>query len=162
MGVWDDINGGADRKIPVNKKRKSKQRKIEKKISYEVAEFLVKKYPTVEFRFDIAADIRLTVGQSAISKEKLRHKRGYHDLTILEARGGYFGLLIELKKEVSDVYRLDGKLKKSFDKNTGTDHNVEQSEHLASMRSKGYWAGYGFGLEHTLQIIDEYMNMPPT
>lgn len=161
MSIWEDIQGGSDRKVPTTRRR-TKNKNLEKKLSWKIAEYLAYQYPELEFRFDIAADMKLTIGQSTISKEKLRHQRGYHDLTILEARGGYFGLLIELKKDRSEVYRQDGKLKKRYNKVTGSDHNIEQYKHLEKMRGKGYWADYGFGFDHTKGIIDGYMANKPT
>jgi hypothetical protein len=161
MAVWDDIHGGSDRVNP-SRKVVGKQKKLEKKLSYRVAEHLAVFYPDVEFRFDVAADMKLTKGQAVICKQKLRHNRGYQDLTILEARGGYFGLLIELKKDKSEVFCKDGRIKKKYDKKTDSDRNLEQFNHLSKMRSKGYFATYGFGFEDTERIISEYMAKPYT
>lgn len=141
------------------KARPKKQKNEEEKLSFLIAAYLELQYPKVVFRFDVGADVRLTPNQASKIKNKLKHKRGYHDLTILEARGGYNGLLIELKKAVSEVYKLDGGLRKAWNKDTQSDHNLEQFIHLGNMRDKGYWADYGFGFEHTKDIIDNYMKM---
>lgn len=136
-----------------------KQKQLEKKLSYQIATFLKLQYPKVEFRFDIAADLKLTIGQASIVKNKLKHKRGYHDLTILEPKGEYHGLLLELKKDKSEVFRQDGKLKRKVDKKTGKCHNQEQSEHLEKMRKKGYFADYGFGFLDTVKKVKNYMEL---
>lgn len=162
MSIWEDIQGGSDRNYPKKVRKSRKTAKKERKISYDVADYLFNNYPDVEYRFDVAADVKLTIGQATIVSQKLRHKRGFHDLTILEPRGGYFGLLIELKKDRSEVFRKDGKLKKKWNNKTQSDHNEEQMAHLRKMRDKGYYACYGWGLDHTIGIIDEYMKLPLT
>lgn len=134
-------------------------RKQEKKLSYQIATYLKLQYPKVEFRFDIAADIKLTIGQATIVKNKLLHKRGYHDLTILEAKGEYHGLLLELKKDKEEVYTKKGELKRRFNKKTNSCHNQEQTNHLIKMRDKGYYAEYGFGFTDTISKIDNYMTL---
>ena len=133
------------------------KRKSEKKLSYQIATYLKLQYPDVVFRFDIAADLKLTIGQATIVKNKLLHERGYHDLTIMEPKRGYHALLIELKKDESEVFRKDGKLKKRINSKTGKCHNQEQYNHLLKMNGKGYLAYYGFGFDHTIKIIDEYL-----
>lgn len=138
-------------------KKKKARKKEETKLSHTIAEWLNLQYPNVTFRFDVGADIRLSIGQAKIVKDKLKHKRGYHDLTILEPRGGYFGLFLELKKDRSEVYTLKGTLAKKWCAKTQSDHNVEQRDHLVNMSTKGYLAGYGFGLEDTMEKINNYM-----
>ncbi len=143
-----------------NSTRQKKKSKEEAKLSYQIAAYLNIQYPDVVFRFDIAADIKLTMGQASIVKSKLKHRRGYHDLTILEPKGGYNGLLIELKKSRDEVY-LKGcnTLRKKWNSKTQSDHNVEQSEHLSRMGRKGYLAEYGFGFLGTKNLIDNYMKL---
>lgn len=132
--------------------------KKEQKLSYMIASYLTLQYPDVVYRFDIAADLKLTIGQSKVVKNNLRHKRGYQDLTILEPKGNYHGLLIELKKDKSEVYTLKGTLKRRWNKKTKSCHNKEQFSHLEKMRNKGYFAEYGFGFEETKKLIDNYLN----
>jgi hypothetical protein len=131
----------------------------EKELSYQIAAFLEFQYPKVVFRFDVAADLYLTQRQASIVKNKLKHKRGYHDLTILEPKGKYHGLLLELKKNKAEVFRQDGELKKKTNKKTGKCHNQEQKQHLDNMRKKGYFADYGFGFVDTVKKIKTYMDL---
>jgi hypothetical protein len=51
----------------------------------QIARYLQQQYPDVIYRFDIAADLKLTPGQAAKHK-RLHPKRGYPDLFI--ARSG--------------------------------------------------------------------------
>lgn len=134
-------------------------KKQEKRLSYSIAKYLKLKYPNIVFRFDIGADLKLTIGQANIVKNKLFHKRGYHDLTILEPRSEYHGLLIELKKNKSEVYLKNGEVRRRYNKKTNSCHNQEQLNHLKLMRSKGYFADYGFGLKDTIEKIEKYMSL---
>lgn len=50
----------------------------------QIARYLQQQYPNVIYRFDIAADLKLTPGQAAKHK-RLHPERGYPDLFIAES-----------------------------------------------------------------------------
>ena len=92
----------------------------------QIARYLQLQYPNVIYRFDIAADLKLTPGQAAKHK-RLHPERGYPDLFIAESSeninckdwnsivrewGFYFGLYLEIKTESNSPYKKDGTLKK--------------------------------------------------
>jgi len=52
-------------------------KKDEQKLSENIAKYLSTQYKDIIFRFDIGADIRLSIGQASRVKNKLLHKRGY-------------------------------------------------------------------------------------
>jgi len=52
-------------------------KKDEQKLSENIAKFLRTQYKDIIFRFDIGADIKLTIGQATRVKNKLLHDRGY-------------------------------------------------------------------------------------
>lgn len=131
-----------------------------------IARYLQQQYPGVIYRFDIGADIKLTMGQAAKHK-RLHPTRGYPDLFIAEPKnikvktaldGGYSlvktktlgGLYLEIKTESNLPYKKDGTLKK--DK-----HIEEQAEMLEKLRARGYRAEFGVGIEECKKIIDEYL-----
>ena len=122
----------------------------EKQLAYVLAEYLSLQYPFVIYRFDVGADIRLTIGQATTIKDKLRHKRGFPDLMIFEARHGFHGLFIELKKDRDEVYKKDGGMRESK-------HIREQWEMLKKLRLKGYSAVFGCGFEDCRKSIDWYL-----
>lgn len=130
----------------------------------QIARYLQQQYPGVIYRFDLAADIKLTPGQAA-KHHRLHPERGYPDLLIAESSeninnkdwngvvrewGFYFGLYIEIKTESNSPYKKDGTLKK--DK-----HLEEQAKMLERLRARGYKAEFGVGIEECKKIIDEYL-----
>lgn len=130
----------------------------------QIAQYLQLQYPNVIYRFDLAADIKLTPGQAA-KHHRLHPKRGYPDLLIAESSeninskdwngivrewGFYFGLYLEIKTESNSPYKKDGTLKKD-------QHLEEQARMLEKLRARGYKAEFGVGFEGCKKIIDEYL-----
>ena len=146
----------------------------------QIARYLQLQYPDVIYRFDIAADLKLTMGQAAKHK-KLHPERGYPDLFIAKPKdvkiitkleGGYNyveiktlgGLYIEIKKDGTKLKRdkdakklLKGeaKLRKAGD--WWDKHTEEQAKKLEKLRARGYKAEFGVGFDECQQIIDEYL-----
>nr|DAO27420.1 MAG TPA: Nuclease [Bacteriophage sp.] len=130
----------------------------------QIARYLQLQYPNIIYRFDIAADLKLTPGQAAKHK-RLHPERGYPDLYIAESSeninskdwngivrewGFYFGLYLEIKTESNSPYKKDGTLKKD-------QHLDEQARMLEKLRARGYKAEFGVGFEGCKKIIDEYL-----
>ena len=132
-------------------KRKKPAQK-EKKLSHMVAEFLARQYPNVIFRFDVAADMKMTMYQASQIKNKLLHKRGYPDLFIAKAKGKHHGLYIELKKDRSEVFKKDGSYKKN-------EHIEQQVKMHKILRDEGYKVEWGLGFDDTIKKIRDYMNI---
>lgn len=131
----------------------------------QIARYLQLQYPNVIYRFDIAADLKLTPGQAAKHK-RLHPTRGYPDLFIAEPKfkpipeHGYprsiewesqdwHGLYLEIKKDGEKLIKKDGSWR--------TPHIAEQAEMLERLRQAGYKAEFGVGFEACKQIIDEYL-----
>lgn len=131
----------------------------------QIARYLQLQYPDVIYRFDIAADLKLTMGQAAKHK-KLHPERGYPDLFIAKPKdvkiitkldGGYNyveiktmgGLYIEIKKDGEKLTKKDGSWR--------TPHIAEQAEALEKLRARGYKAEFGVGFSECKQIIDKYL-----
>lgn len=125
----------------------------------QIARYLQLQYPDVIYRFDIAADLKLTPGQASKHK-RLHPTRGYPDLFIAESStniwnspvrewGLYFGLYIEIKKDGEKLTKKDGSWR--------TPHIAEQAEMLERLRQAGYKAEFGVGIEECKKIIDEYL-----
>ena len=139
----------------------------------QIARYLQLQYPDVIYRFDIAADLKLTKGQAAKHK-RLHPKRGYPDLFIAHHgevifgpcndRILVYGLYLEIKKDgtklkrdkdVKKILKGETKIRKKGD--WWDKHIEEQAEMLERLRQSGYRAEFGVGLEECKQIIDEYL-----
>lgn len=126
----------------------------------QIARYLQLQYPNIIYRFDIAADLKLTPGQAAKHK-RLHPERGYPDLFIAESStniwdstvrewGLHFGLYIEIKKDGEKLTKKDGSWR--------TPHIAEQAEMLEKLRQAGYKAEFGIGFEGCKLIIDDYLH----
>ncbi|WP_352338244.1 VRR-NUC domain-containing protein [Psychrobacter sp. 16-MNA-CIBAN-0192] len=71
--------------------------------------------------------------------KKMGVKKGYPDLILDIAKGGYHGLRIELKKV------------------KGSRTTPEQLERLDMLNAEGYYAIIAKGFDHAIQIITDYM-----
>ena len=143
----------------------------------QIARYLQLQYPDVIYRFDIAADLKLTPGQAAKHK-RLHPTRGYPDLSISEPKivkpqcraltdgerrklekgmefisvkilQNYHGLYLEIKKDGEKLTKKDGSWR--------TPHIAEQAEMLEKLRQAGYKAEFGVGFSECKQIIDDYL-----
>lgn len=114
-----------------------------------LADYLRYNYKSIIWRFDLAADLKLTIGQARKHK-RLQQHRGYPDLFIAEPRGEYHGAYIELKKAGTRIYKKDGTL-------VADQHIREQAEMLQRLRQRGYKAEFACGFDEAKKIIDEYL-----
>ena len=134
----------------------------EHQLYVRIARYLQENYPGVVYRFDIAADLKLTKGQAA--KFKVLHpERGYPDLFIAKPKDGtinmdtagnpnyYAGLYLELKAEGNSPFKKDGTLKKD-------QHLEEQQAMLERLRYHGYKAMFATGFDEAKEIIDDYLH----
>lgn len=65
----------------------------------------------------------------------------------------YAGLMIELKREGTRIYKKNGEL-------VSNEHIQEQAEMLNELRERGYAARFAVGFDQAKQIIDEYLGGP--
>ena len=117
-----------------------------------VCRYIKLQYPNVMFNSDMSG-FRLTQGQ-AIRAKKMRSTNGYPDLVIYEARGGYFGMFIELKDEGVRTFTRDGR--------PATKHIGKQVETIDALSSRGYYGIIASGWDIVKNIIDYYMELEPT
>lgn len=126
------------------------KQQLEYNLQKQICQYLRLQYPNILFFSDTVAQVRLTMPQAV--RNKAIQKEGFKmpDLVILEPKGNYAGLLIELKKE-SPLLK-NGKL--SSDK-----HIQGQFKSINDLKSKGYFACFGWDFDGIKTIIDEYMNL---
>lgn len=123
--------------------------KPEAELRRMLARWLQYQYPNVIYRFDLAADLKLTMGQARKHKE-LHPKRGYPDLFIAEPRGKYCGMYVELKAEGKSPYKRNGELKSD-------EHLKEQEVMLNKLNSRGYFAKFATGFNEAKGLIESYL-----
>jgi hypothetical protein len=120
----------------------------EKNLQLAVCNYIKLQYPEAIFMTDVAAGMRLSVGQ-AVMASRMRSSRGLPDLFIAAARNGKHGLFVELKRAGIKIYKKDGK---TF----ADQHLYEQALLLERLRSYGYEAEFAIGFDEAQKIIDKY------
>ena len=125
------------------------KRQIEHKIAKDLSKWLQDEHKNLIWRFDLAADLKLTIGQAKKNKELNPHKK-YPDFFLCEPTKGYAGLYLELKKDRFEVFNKNGEMKKS-------EHIQGQRIMRDTLRLKGYKAEFALGLEDAKRIITEYI-----
>lgn len=131
---------------------------LEHELYIMIADYLRLQYPDVIYRFDLAADLKLSIGQARKHK-RLQRFRGFPDLFIARAKlvqtkdglpAVTHGLFIELKREGTKILRKDGRL-------VSDAHIREQAKMLQALEREGYRAQFAVGFEQAKQIIDDYI-----
>lgn len=117
-------------------------------IHKNVCDFLRFKYPKVLFNSDMSG-LNLSIAQAGQAK-MLRSDRGYPDLVIYEAKNGFHGLFIELKKEGTKLFKKNGEM-------VSDKHIQEQARMIRALRIKGYKAGFAVGIDAAIEMIDNYL-----
>ena len=122
----------------------------EKQIHIQVCRYLDLQYPKVIYTSD-SSGVRVSIGMAKALKA-IRCK-GYKipDLIIMHPNRLYHGLIIEIKKDLSQILKKSGHFKN--DK-----HVQEQLKSLEELKRLGYAAIFGCGFDHCKSVIDEYFN----
>ncbi len=115
-----------------------------------ICDYIKMQYPDVIFTSD-ASGIRLTIG-NAKKMLALKAKCKIPDLLILEPKGGFHGLILEIKKEGAKVFKKDGTL-------YSNKHLEAQDKTLFNLIVKGYMADFAIGFDHAKEVIDNYMKL---
>jgi hypothetical protein len=118
----------------------------------QVCEYLRTAFPATLFLTDTIAAVKLTIPQAARNKKVQKQGFKCPDLIILEPRGKYHGLFIELKTETP--YKLNGEIKASKD-----DHLKLQAETIERLNELGFFAKFCWNFDHAKTTIDNYMKI---
>lgn len=123
----------------------------EYELQKQICKYLELQYRDVVFLSDTVANCKLTMVQAV--RNKAIQKDGFKtpDLLILEPRGDYHGLFIELK--VKSPFKKCGKVLLS------NEHLEGQQKSITHLLNKGYYACFSVGLDETKKIIDDYMKL---
>ncbi len=120
----------------------------ETNLHIRIAYYIKHNYPDVIFTSE-SSGIKLTIGQ-AVTLKKMRSGRALPDLMLFEARRGYGGMFLEIKREGTAIYKRNGEIKR--DK-----HLQEQEEVLSRLTDKGYFAKFVVGYDNAVALIDYYL-----
>lgn len=123
---------------------------MEKHVQQAVINYLKLQYPSVLFRSDTGAGMKLTIGQAKAQKS-IQNGMAWPDIFIAEPRGGWHGLFIELKDEGVKLFKNGGG---AF----ASEHMKDQYKCLGNLNYKGYMALFAVGFDEAKSIIDEYLN----
>jgi hypothetical protein len=127
-----------------------KKQKQEESVHVAIAAYLRLQYPNVLFTSE-SSGIRVPM-HLAVMMKKQRSTHKQPDMIILQPKGIYHGLILEIKKDRSEVFLKDGSMSKSK-------HIQEQNETLEILRKIGYCAEFACGFDHAKAIIDNYMSL---
>ena len=129
----------------------SKRKAYEESLQIGVSKYLRLQYPNIIFTAE-SSGIRLTIGQ-AVKAKKQRSNHTQLDLWILEPRGKYHGLIIELKPDGKSPFLKDGYTLRR------NEHIEDQAKTIRQLRDRGYFACFSVGFDQTKKIIDDYMRL---
>jgi len=120
----------------------------EKQIHKLVCQYLDLQYPNVIYTSD-SSGVRVSIGMAKALKS-IRCK-GYKipDLIIMHPNKLYHGLIIEIKKDLSQILTKSGTFKKN-------QHVQDQLKSLEVLKRLGYATIFGCGFDHCKSVIDEY------
>lgn len=146
------------------KKNFKKNTKVkEDKVQMAFCKHVKKTFPDVIFNCDLASGMNLGKHIGGMNSQ-MRSSRAHCDFHASEPRGDFKGFYLELKRDRDEVYRKDGGLKSAIKTNKKTgekyDHIKEQWEMIQNLRSKGYYADFGLGLDDCIDKMKEYMSLP--
>ena len=114
----------------------------EQRLQSSVIKYLNLQYPKVKYCASLGGQYQRYPSQRTKAKET-GYVKGFPDLQICEARGGYFGLFIEVKVK-------------------GAYPTKEQKEWIEDLNNRGYHAECLKGLSNIISVIDEYLMKSPT
>ena len=123
--------------------------KKEENLQIAISTYLKLKYPNVYFTSE-SSGIRVPMGV-AVKMKKQRSTHKQLDMIILEPKGGYHGLILELKKDREEVYLKNGTYSKSI-------HVQEQLQSIKHLNNKGYSSMFVCGIDEAISVIDRYMS----
>ena len=125
-----------------------KRQSQEENTHVAIAAYIRSQYPDVIFTSE-SSGIRVPM-HLAVMMKKQRSAHKQPDMIVLEPKGNYHGLILEIKKDRSEVYLKNGEYSKN-------QHIQEQLKTLNLLNSKGFYACFACGFDHAKEIIDSYM-----
>lgn len=123
--------------------------KPEEKLHFAIADYLKLAYPKIVFISE-PSGVRVSIGL-ATKLKRMRSADTHLDIYILEPKGKYHGLFLELKAE--DIYQKRNP--ELFKKN---EHINDQKRTIDKLNKKGYYATFAIKFDSAKKIIDDYLH----
>ena len=120
----------------------------EKKLHLAICKYIKLQYPNIYFLSD-PSGLRMSIGM-ATQLKKTRSKHAQLDIVILESNNIWGGLVLEVKKDRSEVFKKDGNFRESK-------HVQDQNDSIIHLINNSYCTAYVFDLDEAIEIIDEYL-----
>jgi len=122
----------------------------EERVHVAIAAYIRAQHPNVLFTSE-SSGIRVPM-HLAVMMKKQRSTHKQPDMIILQPKGIFHGLILEIKKDRSEIYLKDGSMSKSK-------HIQEQNATLVMLRELGYCAMFACGFDDAKSKIDNYMSL---
>jgi hypothetical protein len=129
----------------------SHSKRKEESLQIAVSTYLKLNYPDVVFTSE-SSGIRVSIG-TAMKMKKQRCEGKLPDMIVLEPRGQYNGLVMELKTVGQSPFLRNGSLSENA-------HVREQARMLDRLKHKGYYALFVVGIDQAIRTIEDYLKMP--
>ena len=122
----------------------------EKQLHKAICKYIDLQYPDVIYLSD-PSGMRVTPGLMMEIKAKRCKRYALPDLIILHTNKQYKGMMIEIKKDLSQIVTKSGDIRKSK-------HVQDQLRTLERLQELGYAAIFGVSFEQMQSAINQYMN----
>lgn len=122
----------------------------EKQLHKAICRYIDLQYPDVIYLSD-PSGMRVTPGLMMEIKAKRCKRYALPDLIILHPNKQYKGMMIEIKKDLSQIVTKSGDIRKSK-------HVQDQLRTLERLQELGYAAIFGVSFEQMKSAIDQYFN----
>lgn len=122
----------------------------EEQLQTAICTYMKLQYPNVIFKVDSVAQKRGYAAQGVLRKQQ--YKPGFPDFMILHPVGKWHGLLLELKKDYTEIHYKNGTLKPGPD-----DHFYNQQSFMTELTQQGYAAQFCWSFDMAKVVIDQYL-----
>ena len=120
----------------------------EKQIHTVICKYIKMQYPNFYFLSD-PSGLKMSIGM-ATSLKRTRSAHAQLDIVILEPSKKYKGLILEVKKAESEVYKKNGEYREN-------EHVKKQLNSIFHLRDKGYKCVYVFNLQDAIKVLKNYI-----
>ncbi len=120
-------------------------------VQLAIVTYLKLQYPQVKFMANYLSGARLPIYLARKAKKLGQAGQGTPDLFIFHKNDKYSMLVLELKADNSNPFKLNGMLKTN-------EHLEKQSKYLTYLNKQGAYASFATGVSEAINLIDKYMS----